>query len=568
MIKINYTLVSSVSTLSHQPSIVPSAHAIVDARRVSDWMSRCDPILPRLETIAKQGSLAILEKEIQNIVPLLEEGKQLIASSAHLGSVAQMIERLAKPRFAKLQQIYCDAQTKIHADPKLKVKHGRLEKKWLALGLPISVLESHLDCAQFLMDSKLIFAILGYKQTCGDGATHDLKLDGDGHPMIRMQGRFTRWEVIARQLEFDPTTDKIYSRGGARENACTWNYFHPLGLVPQDRFNYDAVYPIHELSQGEYDHLLAHSKKFYESNPELDPGTFKDCIVQVFTSPRRYGIPEHPLLENLHKNIPVHVGIRLITADRQVYSFGYQMPFEEQALVLFDPLSNYAMTARCKVSMLDYEEFRAHEGRIVTSVPLSGQRCQNILGFLNELNQKKLRFQFVRQNCTVLMQEVMQQAGYMIPIRTTAARVIIDILPYLNQFPLIGNTISKIEQCAKRIWEALPEWLSCSIEKTRQVIFYVPEKLCTILFNFGIWKIGGAKKTSPLEEGVDEELTDAPGIQNFSSVIRCWTDLFEDQTSSVVHPKFIIDWQRKQPSTFIEPKSDLPKLALVPPSHE
>ncbi len=548
------------------PTISPKYPALVDAHQVSGWINRLNSALPHFEKVANNGALWILEKEIQNITALLVEGQEIASSTALLTPVIEMIDRLAKPRLLQLQQVYTQAQGKITANPGLKKGDEKLAAKWKKLGLPPSVLEYHVDCARFLIESKLAFAIVGYKQTSGDSALHDLKLDVDGHPMIRMQGRYTRWEAISRELQFDAGIDKIKTRGQSGGSIQTWNYFHPQGLVPLDRFNYDAVYPIHQLSQDEYDRLLAHSKKFFDTNPEVDGGIPKDCIVQVFTSPRRQGIPEHPLLENLHKNIPVHVGIRLITADRQVYSFGYQMPFEEQAFVLSDIFSQYAMTARCKVSMLDYEELRSHEGRLVTSVPISTHRSQNILGFLNELNTKELRFQFIRQNCTVLMQDVLQRAGYFIPTRTTAGAVLWGLLPDLNQFPIIGGAVARIEKCASRIWDSLPQWLASSYKLTRDVLFYIPEKFGTILVNIGIWKIGAAKKTFPLQAGTEEEeLTDKPGIQNFSSVIRSWTDIFKDQTSAVAHPKFLIDWQREQNSTFVEPSSDLPKLAIVPP---
>ncbi len=77
--------------------------------------------------------------------------------------------------------------------------------------------------------------------------------------------------------------------------------------------------------------------------------------------------------------------------------------------------------------------------------------------------------------------------------------------------------------------------------------------------------MGGAKKTTPLQDGVEEEeLYDKKGIQNFSSVIRSWTDIFKDETSAVNHSKYFIDWQNDQKSTFVEPARDRPRLAIVP----
>ncbi len=456
---------------------------VVDATKVAGWLRQFETVFPRFERIAQNGLHSVLEKEIQDITPLLNEGQEIGHAMAHFAPTIDMINQLVRPRLAKLQQTYTDAQAKLSQQPEMVEKDAKLAKKWESLGLPASVLQYHSDCVRFLIESKLVFDIVGFKETCGDANVHDIKLDTDGHPMIKMQGRFVRWETIARELEYDPKTDKVKSRGYAGNIVQAWSYFHPQGLVPIDRFNYDEVFPVYELPQGEYDRLLALSKKFYEDNPEKDPGIPKDCIVQFFTSPRRQGIPEHPLLANLHRNAPVHIGVRLITADRKVYSFGYQMPSEEQQFVLSNFLSTFLATAETKVSMRDYEEFRDHEGRITTSIPLSSQRSQNIIAFLNSLNDKQLRFQFTRQNCSSLMQEVMQRAGYEVKIRTTAKAILLDALPYLNQFPVIGGLVGKVETCAMRILKALPKFISKPIKWADAIAFYIPRKIGTILTN-------------------------------------------------------------------------------------
>ncbi len=565
-IRINYQMACPL--VSRQgASIVAHSPTCIDVRKVATWIGKLDQTLPRFNKIVENGSLGLLEKEIHQITPLLAEGQEIVSSTSALGIVVDMINRLAKPRLIQLQQLYSQAQIKVGADLKLKSADERLEKKWEKLGFPPSVLEYHMDCAHFLIKSGLGFAIAGYRETTdGNANIHDLKLDIDGHPMIKMEGRFVRWETIKKELEFDPLSDQVKSRGYPGHLVQTWNYFHPQGLMRRDRFDYDKAYPTYQLCQDEYDRLIAHSQKFYETNRELDPGIPKDCVVQFFTSPKRQGIPDHPLCDNLFKGYPVHIGIRLITADKQVYSFGYQMLFEEQEFVHSDYFSTFLTTALAKVTMRDYEEFRPYEERVVTSVPLSSERSQNVLNLLNTLNQKQLRFQFMRQNCTSFMQEVMQCVGHQVNIRTTGGRVLADLLPNLNQFPLIGPLVAKIEDVARRTWEALPKFITHSLKTCRKIVFYLPEKLGTVLVNLLALKMGAAKKTAPLEEGTeDEELYDKKGLQNFSNVIRSWMDIFKDETSAVNHSKFFLEWQKQQRSTFIAPKSSVPKLTILPP---
>lgn len=535
--------------------------------RALQWTQRFDAAFPRLETTEKNGLSSLLEKEISAVTPLLKEGQEITQWQTDLNPTFASVNALVKIRLDKMQKICMEGKKILRDNPELVKSDAGIEKKWKKLGLPESILRQHADCARFLVESGLVFTIVGYRETCGDANMHDLKLDRDGHPMIKLKGNFVRWETIAKELEYDPKTEKIKSRHYRGEIAQNWNYFHSQGLVPVDRFNYDKVFPIYQLSDADYNKILTHSKEFYKTNKEIDTSIPKDCIVQFYTTPRRQGLPKHPLLTNLHKNFPVHVGIRLITADKNVYSFAPQMDVDQQRFVLSNLLSTFGATAETKISMLDYEEFRPfdEEGRIITSIPASSQSSQNILDLLNDLNTKQLRFQFGRQNCTSLMQLVMQRLGYDVDIRTTIGASFLDMLPYLNQLPLIGGLIGKVELCAKKVWDASPQWITKPIQWTKEIIFYIPEKIGTIMMNLLHLKLGGAKKTTPLREGVsEEELYNKKGFQNFSSVIRSWKDIFKDETSAINHSKFFIEWQKKQKSTFIEPSRDRPRLAIVP----
>jgi hypothetical protein len=109
------------------------------------------------------------------------------------------------------------------------------------------------------------------------------------------------------------------------------------------------------------------ANRYNQTNPEKDVGIPKRLRGSIFHFYSSTRIPKHSLTDNLHKSAPVHVGIRIITNNRDVYSFGWQMPFEEQEFVLSNYFSTFLSTAQVNVSMLDFEEFRNHEGRMVTS---------------------------------------------------------------------------------------------------------------------------------------------------------------------------------------------------------
>lgn len=577
-----------------QAPVSRATHFVVDAGKIGAWISRFDEEFLLFRRVASSGNFSLVQKQIQNIAPLIAEGRQLASPIHQHSSVADMIDRLAKPRIAQFEQLLTHVQTKISAAPDVKKLDEKIAQTWKAFDLPASILEGHADCARFLFESGLIFTIVGYRESClnrtggelkldtdghpmvqvqgcfvrwetlGDRNIDYIKLDADGHPMIKMQGRFVRWETISRELHYDAKSENIKSKAYPGTLVQVWNYCYPQGLAPMDRFNYERAFPVYELTHEQYHRTRQHALKFYETNPEKDQGIPKDCIVQFMTCPRQQ-LPEHWLLKNANDQYPLHIGMRLITSDRKVYSFGVNMPPEAYAFIYSDLKSNFLTTVDAKITMMDYSEFRPHEGKVVTSIPLTSQRSQNILNFINEQNGKQLRFNYTHQNCTSTVHEVLKRVGYDLDLRTTGLNYLYQTLPSSNQLPLVGSIIAKVEYCVHRSWNTLPQGITGSVEWTKNVVFYVPKKFLTIWTNLLIWKLGAAKKITPLQEGVeDEALYDKRGIQTFSSVIRSWTDIFKDETSAVNHARYFLDWQRQQKSTFIDPYQGRPKFSIFP----
>ncbi|MBS0604232.1 MAG: hypothetical protein JSS60_04245 [Verrucomicrobia bacterium] len=549
--------------------------SVVDSSKVSNWLIRVGGVLPRLERIAQNGALSLLEKEIQNITPLLREGQEMGASLPQSTMTVDMIDRLIKPRLDQLQQSYASAQKKVSENAEIKSEDEKIEKKWAQLGLPASILEDHIDCARFLIESALAFKIVGFRETCRNPDMHDVKLDNDGHPMIKVQGAFKRWELIKQQLAYDSKTDQIRSRNYLGSIVQNWTYLSPDGLVPIDRLNHDRIVPIYRLSAAERQRVMDQARKFYETNREVDQGIPKDWVVQFHTSPRRQFVstippfPENPLLDNFVKNLNTHIVMRLIAPNGEVYSFGIEMPAESQEFLWEDGMAKFLGTVTAKINKAgDYEEFRPHVGRIVTSIPLTAQRADNIINLINTTGD--IRFNFLRQNCSNLMNIVLKQAGYDIATETTVKDFLVDILPDVKHIPVIGPVIDKINQFAEGIFSkiasATPEPIKNAVSLAGDVVFYIPRKIGTLAINLLIKYLGGATMLHELPPGTEEEeLYNAGRFLNFSRLIRSWTDLFKEQTLELYHSKYFVDWQKQQRSTFVEPGSLLPKLAIVPP---
>jgi hypothetical protein len=470
---------------------------------------------------------------------------------------------------------YCCPSTSVPPPSPEAKEEAKLKEKWQKFGLPVSILERHSDCARFLLESGLLFKIVGFRESSRSPHTHQIRADRDGMPMIKVQGAFRRWDVIKRELVYDAKNNQILSSAYPGSIAQSWSYISPQGLVPIDRLNHDRVVSISRLESNERQRVLAHAKKFYETNPEVDQGVPKDWVVQFHASPSRQFVssipplPDHPLLDNLVRNLNTHVGIRLIGPGGEVYSFGIEMPMDSQNFLWEDGLAKFLGTVTATVNKTgDYEEFRPHPlGTYVTGIPLTSQRAGNILNLINRLGS--VRFNFLGQNCLNLAVIVLKEAGYHLDTRTTVKDTLYDMLPSVKHIPLIGPVIELVNQIFLKVFSAIsfitPECIKNIVTCVTDVVLFIPRKIGTVAINLFIRHFGGATMLHALPEGVEEEeIYDAGRFLNFSRLIRSWTDLFKEQTQTVYHSKYFVEWQKEQKSTFHQPPSNLPKLSIVP----
>lgn len=556
-------------------SAVTKPTSPLDAAKVVAWIGRLDAALPRLERTTEHGAYPLLQKEIQEITPLLAEGRA-IASASTTALLGGLIDTVAKPSLARLITALTVAQTKLAANPEIREKDAKVVEKWKKLKLPESILENHIDCARFLMESGLAFEIVGYRETCRDPAQHDVQLANDGMPMIKVQGAFKRWDLIKRELVYDEKTEKIRSQAYPGQVVQSWTYLNQ-GLVPIDRLNNSTMVPIYRLSQTERQRVVDHARKFYETNREVDQGIPKDWVLQFHTSPRRQFVasipplPDTPLLDNIVRNLNTHIVMRLIAPSGDVYSFGIEMPADSKEFLWENTMAKMLGTVTAKINKAgDYEEFRTHVGRLVTGVPLTAQRADNIIQMVNSSGD--IRFNFLRQSCLNLMNIVMKMAGYDAPpALTTVKEFFADLPPDVKHIPYIGCCLDKINRVFQRIASCI-SWATPGLVKkivltVSDIALYVPRKVNTVAVNLLIKYKGGATMLHALPQGTeDEEFYQADRFLNFSRLIRSWKDLFREQTQEVYHSKYFIDWQKQQHSTFLEPGAPLPKLAVVPPA--
>jgi hypothetical protein len=576
----NFKEVCSAFCLQGTTSVKPNQ--FVDSVAVCSWLRRYHDTSSRFEQIASHGAYSLLQKEITNITPLLEEGLKIARSSPHDSSVASMIDNLVRPRVHQLQQSCIKAKKNIAQKPQLVEEDGKIVKKWIALRLPESILTKHIDFARFLINSGLAFSIVGHRETCGNPNFHDVKLDSDGQPMIKVQGAFKRWDVIKKELSYDPEQNRIFSLAYRGSIVQTWTYLSPKGLVPIDRLNHKQI-PIYQLNEEERQRVLSNARKFYDTNEEIDPGIPKDWVVQFHTSPRRQFVssipplPDSPLLDNLARNFNTHIAMRLIAPNGDVYSFGLEMPTASQEFLWENRMAKFLGTVPARICVGDYEEFRPYTERIVTSIPLSSPRANKMLSFLDNVGD--VRFNFLRQNCASLMHIILKQAGYDIETQTTVKELLIDTFPDIKYIPLVGPIFDHINQVFKKAVSMLYSYTPKPLIAVGNVICYIPlkiamvpihilNKVSTVAINALIIYFGGATMLNALPDGIPEDdFYNAKEFLNFSRLVRQWQDLFKEKTLELYHSKYFIDWQKQQGSTFVVSGSPLPKLVILPPKN-
>ena len=117
---------------------------------------------------------------------------------------------------------------------------SRIGQKWLALGLPPSVLESYPDCANFLVSSGIVYPLVGYANSTQDPEAQGMRIE-KGIPLLKMEGCWKTWEEVNRSLAQDPIDrNRILSRSRPWE---VWSYTS-AGFIPQDQP--DAAEALHQ----------------------------------------------------------------------------------------------------------------------------------------------------------------------------------------------------------------------------------------------------------------------------------------------------------------------------------
>lgn len=438
-------------------------------------------------------------------------------------------------------------------------------RKFCNLGFNESICQSHPQCVRFLLDSGLAFQIAMFKHTTEEGIfEHDIRLDNDNHPLIKMNGKWERWEEIHKLIEFDKIQEKLIAKG---QPAIGYNYISPEGLVQKEYRDYVELYPLEVLSKTCHEVLKKHAEKFWQTNEEIDPGEEKDCVLQVVTT-KRTPFKKNWLTENIIEKCPEHVFTRLIDKTGKVYSFGVKNTSEDNFRIFGFLPWTIGTTVPTNITTPDYEESRKFDERRVTSIPLTTKRKDEILRYVNETNSDEPRFNYARQNCSKFSQVVLEKAGIFVNTRSTFVDFIGRMLPSPTRIPIIGSAIkavsNSVESCANTIYKISPKPLQKAFSLIGEGNRFVKHKIDVIFSNTVVLCVGGLKMSKPLKNGkVHESKIDDHRMTNFHRLIHSPSDLFNEELSDLYNSHLMIEWQMKQESTHIH-TFDKSRMYIVP----
>ena len=426
------------------------------------------------------------------------------------------------------------------------------EKKWVELGFDPKFIASHPDFISFLFTSHLVYCIASFHNSFGSGVAFES--DTDDHPLIKMDGKWCRWELIKQQLDYDPTIASLIAKGNP---AICYNYIHPEGIVQKDYAKYDKLYPVAQLSETQHADLKAHAKQFWNTTAEVDPNESKDCVLQIVTT-RRDICRRNWFTENLLDNIPEHVHMRVIDKQGRLYSFGMKVASSAAAEVYKSVPFTYLTTAPSTITTPDFEESRKFDERRVTSIPLTEERKTTILEYIEKTNSKNVSFNYAKQNCSKLAEIVLAKAGVKISTRLTFNRLLMRLLPSPSRLPIVGilfTIANKVAAAASRVFARIVNAIPDSIKRIYSIciefLLHVPQTIQAIFNNTLALILGAGRTTAQTVKTHHDIKHDDNNLTVFPRLINNIKDFFTYEKSHSYFSPLMVEWQLKQASTII-----------------
>lgn len=418
---------------------------------------------------------------------------------------------------------------------------------WQRLGFPQEILDNSPECAEFLKQSRLVYAIKGYQNSWNNELPLEMQQgirvdEHDGHPLIFFEGNWTRWDNIEPRLTYDADKQAIVSVNNREE---VWEYYYPAGLsvLPSDR-----LVPIYKLTQEQLERLR-----------EISGAEPDQAMLQTFTGRYDMGIPDTPLLRNLKRQVPSHVAVRFIHPLGTVYSIGYGM--DSSRVRAHSTVSGVLATSNTFLKSMDPAEFRPFSRREVTTIALTEERRQELWEKWNQQMVGPLRFNFAQQNCAVFGAEQLRIAGEEVDTQMTMSGLLYASLPNLSDIPFVGGLLDRIHKVVEAAFEYVPQPILWVFSFAYSILTYIPSKVATVAINTISMGFGSSYEMDVVEEA---EAQSPEPRRSMRRLIDTWSDLFDDEIPRFAYSSPVTEWQERQGNRNVSFAYDGPKLYVVP----
>jgi len=445
-----------------------------------------------------------------------------------------------------VQPILTRSEAAINASPEDVKTHTR----WLQLGFCNEFINTHPDMVVFLIKSGFAYQIAGFRNSSNAlSEVHTIARDQDGHPLLLVEGKMVRWEKVKAELTICKEYDVLLSKANPEER---WTYSEP-GICKQDIYHFQKPEPIITVAHGDFAKLLEHAKKFYtRRNPDPKPGEIKDAVIQVCTSVGATCKGQAPIVQDATKKMASHYGLRVITKEGKVFSFGYRRDFGE-----LEHVTTTSSLGQVKgvMAMHDFDELRPHRGRYVTSIAVSSQDAKTILDQIVQMNEEGQAFDMFDANCVKKVCDFLGVAGINVDAKEPLEESIKSVVyKFFRHLPYVGPIVKKIKNCALAIIAWVPPVISRPISFVISIVLYIPNKILTLAKNIFVFSFGFSATSPKLEAN-----RNIPK-RRFSLA----ADLFRDSLSDVNSSRKMLRWQKRHKSTFCHPYTGSPRFSILP----
>lgn len=403
----------------------------------------------------------------------------------------------------------------------LRLAPNKAHDMWRQCQLPEKLIITAADFVEFAIDSGLAYSLAWL-----DAAAH-IQIDGQGVPSIKVEGVWTSWNTLKKQIFYDREKKQLTSKNNQH---CFYIYTSQRGLVPVDRGSY-SLFPVHKLTPTEHQAIREAGLGFWKTHPEVDEGISKECVLQ-FVQTTREPFARNWLTENCLDAGSQHTGIRLVDIEGNLYSFGLKVSSELIEYVQAHPLS-FLASGYGQVAFPDYEETRVYYYQRVTTVPITKERFESIVAFVNQVIEAKgIRFCQTKPNCNTFGVAIGRLAGLEIDTEMTLPEVLVAGLPSIGQLPLIGRVV----QAAQSVFAMISSY-------TPRFVTYVPRKIVALTCNIILSVFGAMREGEPVRR--PEKIGE---FVRFSRLINSVYDLFDEEKIKMNHSYKMVAWQRKHGS--------------------